>query len=458
MIPAVADSQAGIRTVLPSRREGLRRLMVLSAAYPSPAEPQRGVFIENLNSELIVHLDPPCALTVVAPRVHRADPTRETRRRGVRVLRFRYPGGGRRLKELARPGILLLALYCVSAWCTVMRASIRRRPDVMVAHWVLPMGLIAAAASLFVRCPFVVFAHGSDIYRYTVGDGQRASLQRWLAKWTLRRAHRVFAVSRELEEILWRRFRVPLERLRHLPMGVDERYFGSEAAGSVESDAATHPSSDDESCRHTAAESSTLTPVCRSTGAPGSTPATRVLFVGDLVAAKGVAELVQVWRSLAPGYPGLQLCFLGDGPLAALVKAELDDLIGTAQVLVCGRVEQKELASWYRSSDLLVLPSHSEGTPVVVLEALSCGLPVVATRVGGIPEVVADGKTGRIIPPRSPQVLEMTLKTLLVDSPSLLATMRQHLRTNPPRLGARVRARQAADELRRILEERAHGV
>ena len=89
-----------------------------------------------------------------------------------------------------------------------------------------------------------------------------------------------------------------------------------------------------------------------------------------------------------------------------------------------GALSQEELARWYRSSDLLVLPSHSEGTPLVVMEALSCGTPVLAARVGGIPELIEPGRNGDLVEPRQPEMLAEKLGELL-EAPAILEGMRE---------------------------------
>src|SRR5439155_14661673 len=74
------------------------------------------------------------------------------------------------------------------------------------------------------------------------------------------------------------------------------------------------------------------------------------------------------------------------------------------------------------SADLLVLPSQTEGLPVVVLEAMAAGLPVVATHVGGIPEAVSDGETGLLVPPRDPDAVAEAIQRIVAD-----AALRQHV-------------------------------
>ncbi len=116
----------------------------------------------------------------------------------------------------------------------------------------------------------------------------------------------------------------------------------------------------------------------------------RVLFVGRLVADKGPADLVAALAGVAD----LELVLAGEGPL----RAELTSMAGPG-VRLLGGVAQDDLPSWYAWADIFCLPSHAEGLPVVLMEALATGLPVISTPVAGIPELVVDGETGLLVPP-----------------------------------------------------------
>ena len=121
-----------------------------------------------------------------------------------------------------------------------------------------------------------------------------------------------------------------------------------------------------------------------------------VLFVGRLSPEKGVAELVE-----ATG--GVPLVVAGDGPLRSLVPQAL------------GFVEHERLGRLYEQAGVAVFPSRREGLPLSLLEAMAHGCPVVATRVGGIPQLVDDGRTGLLVPPCDPDALRRAIDRLLAD-------------------------------------------
>jgi glycosyltransferase involved in cell wall biosynthesis len=160
-------------------------------------------------------------------------------------------------------------------------------------------------------------------------------------------------------------------------------------------------------------------PVARPADAP---PA--IVAVGRLRAPKDTVSFI---RALALLRGPFQATLVGGGPDARAVEEELRRTGLTSCVLLAG--ERDDVPEVLASSAIFVLSSRSEALPVSVLEAMAAGLPVVATRVGGVPELVVDGETGLLVPPADPPALAAALQRLL-DEPELRA-----------RLGAAGRAR-----------------
>ncbi len=138
-----------------------------------------------------------------------------------------------------------------------------------------------------------------------------------------------------------------------------------------------------------------------------------IVGVGRLVPVKGFQSLVKALSLILSVVPSARLLLVGDGPLHA-------DLVAEAQALGVGnRLEmagaQLDPAPFLAAADLVVVPSLNEGMGRALVEAMALGLPVVATRVGGIPAVVADGETGSLVPADDPPALARAMAELLKD-------------------------------------------
>ena len=212
--------------------------------------------------------------------------------------------------------------------------------------------LAGAAVARFCGRPFVVTLHGTG----SAGRFSDLALARrvpWLVRLLLRRAGAVICVSTVLADAMRS---IGVRHVHFVPNGV--------AIPRVRLDEADEPF---------------------------------VLFAGRLSEEKGIRELVEATR-------GLRLIVAGDGPLRALVPDAL------------GFVPHEELERLYDGAAIVVLPSHREGLPVCLIEAMAHGRPVVATTVGGIPELVADGRTGLLVTPGDAAGLRVALERLLADA------------------------------------------
>ncbi|HIQ22713.1 MAG TPA: glycosyltransferase [Planctomycetes bacterium] len=140
----------------------------------------------------------------------------------------------------------------------------------------------------------------------------------------------------------------------------------------------------------------------------------RLLCVGRLVPVKGLKYLFQALRQLLDRGPKAELLLVGHGYHRPKLEGLAWELGITGQVSFLGRVPfGPELFRLYREADIFVLPSLSEGIPKTLLEAMASGLPIVATRVGGVPDVVKDGKTGLLVAPRSPGELAEAIERII---------------------------------------------
>lgn len=358
------------------------RVLVLTSTCP--AEPGDGTpeFVLTLARELSGEF----AVTILTPRVPGA--ARRQVIDGVEVRRFRY--FPRRWEGLAHGAILgnlshqrwrLLEVPCLLLAMLGATAStvMRHRPDLVHAHWIVPAGLVGAAARRVWRIPLVLTVHGADMF------GLRARAYDWLRPRLIRTADVVTAVSDDLARALGIPETTRAERV--VPMGI-----------------------------HTTA-------IRAAVGRRDHDPR-RLLFVGRLVEKKGVDVLL---RALA-GVPDARLVVVGDGP----ERPRLQRLAG--DLCVAGRVEfrgqQPKTAVWeeLRAAGAIVIPSRvassgdREGTPVVLAEAAAAGVPIVASAVGGLAEQITSDVDGILVPPEDVDALTAVLDKVVAD-PAWLAPL-----------------------------------
>ena len=141
-------------------------------------------------------------------------------------------------------------------------------------------------------------------------------------------------------------------------------------------------------------------------------------YIGRLSGEKGIQHFTQTLPSILAGQPDLRVLIGGDGPLKEPIAASLQKGGVATRVDLAGWISHDDLPSYLNQLRLLVLPSYTEGLPNIMLEAMACGTPVLATPVGAIPDVIIDGKTGFIMENNSPEcIAENVIRAL--NSPDL---------------------------------------
>jgi glycosyltransferase involved in cell wall biosynthesis len=264
--------------------------------------------------------------------------------------------------------------YCAGVVPSLRHLMRSRGVDVLHAHCAYPDAVGVALAASLLRVPFVVTAHGSDINVYSDNPLIRPQL-----RWALRRAGAVIAVSEAIQH-----------RIRDLVPDVSDRVVHIPCAGVSREPFA--PRDCDEARRRLGLEG-----ISRL-----------VVFAGRLVSIKAIDVLLRAWELLLESgraTPADRLAIIGDGPLRGDLErtAASGRLIGTVQFI--GELAQKDVAQWLSAATAFCLPSRNEGTPNVIVEALASGRPVVASNVGGIPELVSDGVNGFLVNPQDPSSL-----------------------------------------------------
>jgi len=265
------------------------------------------------------------------------------------------------------------------------------KPDVVLAYWVYPDGFAALRAAHKIGVPCVVGALGSDIHvRSGVNDRMtRQTIAGVDALLTVSEAMRLTAISE---------FGAQPDRVHTVVNGFNTSVFYPRDQASVRA----------------------------KFGIPSDER--MIIYVGRFVEAKGLRELIQAFQQLARQDDKLSLALIGDG----VMKAELVSLIDASslqgRVRIPGGQPPDQVAEWICASNVLTLPSWSEGYPNVVVEGLACGRPVVATDVGGTREIL-NKSNGILIEPRKSEILQLALDQALRADWDLVAIAESMRRT-----------------------------
>jgi glycosyltransferase involved in cell wall biosynthesis len=153
----------------------------------------------------------------------------------------------------------------------------------------------------------------------------------------------------------------------------------------------------------------------------------RLICVGRLAPSKGQDTLIQAVALLKDAVPELSVEFVGDGPRKAAYQRLAEELGVADRCAFIGYVSHDEVLARMATASVCVLPSRSEAFGLVNIEAMAVGTPVVASNIGGIPEIIRDGQDGFLVPPDDPQALADKLRLILSD-PALRAEMVQNAR------------------------------
>ena len=153
-----------------------------------------------------------------------------------------------------------------------------------------------------------------------------------------------------------------------------------------------------------------------------------IIFVGDLAKYKGIFELLSAFTKLNYKYSNLYLILIGKIPdRTALDKIVSSNYLNN-KIYIVGEIPQNEIPYWLSASDIFVFPTYNEGLPNAVMEAMACSLPIIATKVGGIPEVVRDGQNGILIDKKSVISIEHSIEKL-INNKNMCKKMGEYGRT-----------------------------
>jgi glycosyltransferase involved in cell wall biosynthesis len=279
---------------------------------------------------------------------------------GFWVHRIPYP-------KIGRLGIIIF-------WFHLLFSVKKIKPDIIHAQSI-DMGIPALLSKIFLHKPYVIWAQGSDVYTSWL-------FKTPISKLVMKNADRLIALTGDMNQEMQKICSRPINTI---PNGIElekfESIFKQNARNTLK-----FPLSDK-----------------------------IIIFVGTLRPVKGIKYLIRA-MSLFPGHDSsIKLVLVGDGSERKELRKLADELNLKDNIIFTGRVPNEKIPLFLAASDIFALPSISEGFPLVVLEAMASGLPIVTTRVRGLPGIVKEGVNGFVVDPQNSDQLASKLQMLIND-------------------------------------------
>ncbi|WP_432454621.1 MULTISPECIES: glycosyltransferase [unclassified Agarivorans] len=339
------------------------KLVMVTNLYPLPWEPNRGKF----NYQQFALLQQDYQLAILVP-VAFTDWWRN-RRQIKQSTELRYcpyfytPKIGRRFYSVT---MFLSLLIHSGLWL------FKFKPQQLMACWAFPDAVACSWLARLFSLPFFFKVHGSDINQLGSYPGRAKQIKAAADK-----AISILSVSQDLAKKLVS-LGIEEQKVKVIYNGVNHQLFDQCLPAKMADD--------------------------------------YLLYIGNLKHDKGVVELLQAFTAIAEQFAELKLVYAGSGGMLAKLQQMTAEAGLTQRVVFLGAVAHEELPQWLGHAKLLALPSYAEGVPNVVLEAMASGTPVLATKVGGIPEIFNPALCGCLVEPRNTEAVAKGLQTILEQS------------------------------------------
>lgn len=357
------------------------RVLVVTNLFPNKKESYRGVFIH----QAVLELKKMCNLQVIAPlpwfpsflgrlgfNYLYKDVPFQDQIDGVNVS---YP------KWFVFPKFFrcLYGFFIFfSVYPQIVKAEKEFKFDVVYAPWVYPDGFAVVLASKILRKPVILHALGCDVNHYSTFFWRRLMI-----RWALRNSDGIVSVSGALKNRMVELGAVS-SKIEVIPNGVNKDHF--------------HP----------------MDKISIRKQLKLDTAVQYILFIGSWEEVKGVEYLLEAFRLLKmAGFDNVKLLMIGKGYLENEISQKVDQWALNDSIILVGPVAHEVVPLWMNAADVFCLPSIREGMPNVVLEALACGVSVVATSVGGIPEILVSNDRNVLVPARDSKKLFEAFSRLL---------------------------------------------
>ena len=353
-----------------------RKLLVFTSTFPRWKDDPKPSFIYDLSMRLTKQFN----VFVLSPHFPGAKIHEQFD--NLQVFRFKYfitrfqtltdIGGILSALSHNKLNYMLIPFLIMAELWNLMKFSIRLKPDLIHAHWLIPQGFISYLNYKLLKIPYIITVHGSDAVKL-----ERLS---FLKKLSLSKAKKITAVSDELKRIILNKIDSRLN-IEVIPMGVDTRIFKPRAKkrSILEKYNINYPF---------------------------------LLFVGRIAPEKGIEYLIEAMPKILKQYSETKLLIIGSGNH----RKQLEDLSNKKRlqesVIFVDPISNKELPAYYATADVFVSPSLSEGSPVTYIEALACGTSIV---VGDLPvsrEMAGEGR-GKVVKQNDPDSIAQNILILL---------------------------------------------
>lgn len=302
---------------------------------------------------------------------------------GGRIWRFRYFFG--RWENLAYTGDMaerveksffykiVFLFFGVAFFFKARRMAKKEKPALLHAHWWIPAGLVAYVHSFFSKIPYLVTVHGTDLMLL-----RKSRFLRNRARKVFGRAARITVVSNFLKSELAALFPEVEAKTAVVPMPIDPEVLKREAKAPI--------------------------------------PGRVILCPARLREQKNLGNLIEGFAQTAAQIPTARLLIVGSGPEESTLKSKIRLLGLENRVELRPTLSPPELGRLYQAAEIVALVSKNEGFGLVLVEAFLFQKPVVASRSGGIVDIVTDGENGFLVDPDSPEEIGRALIKLLSDA------------------------------------------
>ena len=348
-------------------------LLIITNLYPAPWAPNRASF--NKQQFDRIAQCKPVKIIILLTWIEWFSHRRECQTNdNIKYCPYFYiPKVGRRLV----PFFQFFSLMFFLPWMKRQKAS------ALMASWGFPDAVAAAMVNKFLNLPFFVKVHGTDVNENSQHKSRRIMIKKWLAQ-----AATIFCASKALGNIL-------------VDAGINKNKICVNYNGVNPDVFYPHPQQK----------------VMNSQNK-------KLIFVGSIITTKGINELFDAFLTFSKIDNSVSLDILGTGPLKEKLQQKIQEHNLFHRIFLRGSVPLAEVARYIREANILILPSYREGVPNVLLESFASGTPVIATNVGGIPEVVTPD-TGLLIDAKSSKQLFNAIITA-IETPWQQEQILQH--------------------------------